>query len=499
MAAKQTTGAERLDLDAIGADVGERFDAVRWKQFNSSDMAARNETRTEVLDIRKDLMKVAAADPTRAARIWDEHVPTFVPRPVEFPTQPAEPLVLNTIELGRRRRRTGAEPFLDESKPIRSNSEPDPVKPGRSPAADPKTAAPQARDQPAGEPSTDDNGAARAKMLLEGLNRQYLKADDKYHFRDRGGEVAFEAQDKKLLTQHETPTVVGSMIDLAEARGWSSIKLTGTKEFRREAWLQASLRDFEVTGYQPTKVDKARLEEVRSERTPQAPVNTISEQAPVTGREAGHEMRFEPVKNDGKPEPRIPLTTAQDQFLRAMEATMRHRGDAPDAIARARELGNERLTSERIHVGTLVEVGTAPYQDRRGEKPSHFVTLSDDQGKTTKVWGADLPRALAESEAEPGQKIAIAFRGRHPMAIDVDVKNRKGEVTGTEKQTVARNSWEVVQFDRLREDAKASVARAVDRQNHPAALKVFDPSVRPLAPAPAPIGQKSRTRADRGR
>ena len=57
---------------------------------------------------------------------------------------------------------------------------------------------------------------------------------------------------------------------------------------------------------------------------------------------------------------------------------------------------------------------------------------------------------------------------------------------------VERNTWEVVQFDRLREEAKASVAQAVERQNNPATLKVFDRSAKSATPSTEP--QKVRTR-----
>lgn len=488
-----------LDLDAISTDVAERFDAIQWKAFNSSDLALRNGVRTEVLDVRQELMKVAAADPVRAARIWDEHVPTYVPRPMEFPKAEPEPLVFNTIEPGRRRRKSAAEPYLDESLALGGddiNKRPQP------PRADAPASMPARQLASAASTSVPGDGsdrrAERARLLMDGLDKQYLKADDKYHFRNKSGDIAFQVQDKKLVTQHETPAVVTSMIDLAEAQGWSSLKLTGTKEFRREAWLQANVRDIEVTGYQPTKLDKAKLDEIRVERIGAQPVNTISQNRERSGPATSRLPRFEPIGESGKAEPRLPLLSQQDQFLRAMEATMRHRGDAPEAIARARALGEERLTSERLHVGQLIDVGTAPYQDRRGEKASHYVTLEDDQGQRSKVWGVDLPRALEASGAQVGDKLALAFRGRRPVEVDVQLRDGRGNVSGTERQTVDRNTWEVVKFDRLRDEAKASLAKALDRQNNPAALKVFDVSA-PSSVAKQPVSRQPARTIERPR
>lgn len=466
--------ARSFDIDAVSAEVTERFDAVSWDRFNSHNIAERNETRSEVLRIRDELMKVSAVDGPRAAKIWDEQVPAFVPRPYELPNLEiiAEPV--NAIEPGRKRRKPQAEPYLDPSPALggagtkgQATSEP-------SGLAEPLNERSAGSDHGQAEERTD----ARIRLLLDGLNKQYLRADEKYHFRDKGGEVAFEAQDKKLLTQHDTPNVVSSMIDLAETKGWSSIKLTGTKEFRREAWLQAKMRDMEVSGYQPDKLDKARLEELRAERAAHAPANTIVKLDRDKGRRGDAAPRFQVLTDEIGAEPRIPLTPTQDQFVRAMEATMRHRGDKPATIARAREIADERLTTDRIYVGKLIESGTAPYQDKLGEKGSHFVTLESATGQRTKVWGVDLPRALGESDVQMGETVVLAYKGRQAVTVDVPIKDAKGDLVRTERQSVNRNTWDALPFERLREDARASVLRAVERQERPADLKVFDPTTK---------------------
>jgi putative DNA primase/helicase len=465
-----------FDVDAVSADVTRRFDEVPWKFFDSKDLAASGETRYSVSRIQTDLMKVAAVDPARAGRIWDEHVPDFVPRPSELPVEDRTSEPENGIEPGRRRRRPVQEAFLDTVSTKSDRPAPDQT------AAQPAIGREAENTGKPKEPTTAASAEdARLRLLLDGLNRQYVKAEDKYHFRDRNGDVAFEAQDRKLLTRHETPAVVSSMIDLAETRGWSVLKLTGTDDFRREAWLQANLRDIEVSGYRPTNLDKARLDELRTERN-QSGQSNIVERADRTSRSGPPAARFEPLLEDGGAEPKLALTPTQDQFLRTMEATMRHRGDSPTAIAKARELANERLTSNRVHVGTLVEVGTAPYQDKKGEKLSHFVTLENDKGEQTKVWGVDLPRAIDEAGAKSGQLVAVAFAGRRSVNVDVPVKDAAGHTLRTEARTVDRNSWEVVQFDRLREEAKASVLSAVHRQHNPAGLKVFDRGASPTVP-----------------
>lgn len=61
---------------------------------------------------------------------------------------------------------------------------------------------------------------------------------------------------------------ITALVDVAEARGWSSIKLTGTEEFRRAMWTEASLRGIDVRGFTPTPEDKARLTALQAARSP---------------------------------------------------------------------------------------------------------------------------------------------------------------------------------------------------------------------------------------
>ena len=495
----ETSKAFDPDTLALSVEVGERFDAVAWKAFNDASPNVRNKTRTEVLDIRKDLLQVAAVDPQLAAKVWDDHVPSYVPRPAELPKADIEPEPVNTIEPGRRRRRAQAEPYLDPSIPTGSSA-PDhevrsePAGKSADPAkADTAVSVPQGKET---LKEVEDPKAERLRMLLEGLEKQYLKADNKYHFRDRGREVAFEAQEKKLMTAHDTPAVVGSMIDLAEARGWSSLKLSGTDEFKREAWLQASLRDFEVSGYRPNAVDKARLEELKAERgaSQSGPAQNVVADVSKDAVESAKAKGFRHVSEAGAHEPPLALTKPQDQAVGAMEVMMRSRGDSPRAISMARAELTERLRSDRVYVGKLVEVGTAPYQDKPNEKPSHFVTLENEQGRRTKVWGVDLPRALKASGAAPGEKVALAFKGRRTVTVDEPVRNESGKVVSHEKKDVDRNTWEMVGFDRLRDSAKVRVQAGADRAEKPAELRVFDRHAPSRAPQQEVKVERTKTR-----
>ncbi|MGN6210543.1 LPD7 domain-containing protein [Asticcacaulis sp.] len=432
------------DLDEAGGAIAARFDALPWNEFEHHDKKRQNALKTEILDIQRDLLKLGQRDMRMAAGIWDEHVPTFVPRPLVFSDPEPYPLVVNTVEPGRRKRRPSTEPWLEATKNAAEPTSTTPSNPAEATPISP-------------EPDTNPN-AVRHRLLLEGLEKQYLKAEEKYHFRDRSGEVAFETLGKRLVTSHETPGIVSSMVDLAETRGWETLKVSGTEAFRREAWLQAGLRGLDVTGYRPTKLDKVRLDEMRSEFGPdRGRRNTIAndhEPAPEKTYPG-----FPHVEDAGRPEHRPELARGQEAVLAALAKAMRARGDSEPAITAAREAAAQKLGKGRIHVGKLAETGTAPYQDKAGEVQSHYVVLVDEAGRRQKIWGADLPRALEAGRVGKGDQIALAFRGQKPVTVTVKVPSQDGKGIRLEKREVERNAWEAVKLDRLRDSVRERIAR----------------------------------------
>ena len=48
------------------------------------------------------------------------------------------------------------------------------------------------------------------------------------------------------------------MVELAQAKGWTKLDLKGTDEFKREAWLEASMRGLDTKGFDVREVDRAK-------------------------------------------------------------------------------------------------------------------------------------------------------------------------------------------------------------------------------------------------
>ena len=77
------------------------------------------------------------------------------------------------------------------------------------------------------------------------------------------------ADPSTIRTKMADSQTVGAMLDLAQSRGWDTVKLRGTQDFQREAWVQAQVRGMKAEGYKPTATD---TQEVARRKPAAAPV-----------------------------------------------------------------------------------------------------------------------------------------------------------------------------------------------------------------------------------
>lgn len=92
-----------------------------------------------------------------------------------------------------------------------------------------------------------------------------------YRFRGDTTRVAFTESTFRLATDTNSPSVARSMVDVAEARGWRALRVSGNEEFKRLVWLEATMRGVKTVGYEPSLPD---LDLVKREREARA-VNRI--------------------------------------------------------------------------------------------------------------------------------------------------------------------------------------------------------------------------------
>jgi hypothetical protein len=87
-----------------------------------------------------------------------------------------------------------------------------------------------------------------------------------YRFRGDTSRVAFTESTFKLATDTNSPSVARSMVDVAEARNWRALRVSGNEDFRRMVWLEASVRGVKALGYEPNPVDLEVLKKDRESR-----------------------------------------------------------------------------------------------------------------------------------------------------------------------------------------------------------------------------------------
>ena len=87
-----------------------------------------------------------------------------------------------------------------------------------------------------------------------------------YRFRGDTSRVAFTESTFKLAADTNSPSVARSMVDVAEARNWRALRVSGNEEFKRMVWLEATVRGVKAVGYEPNQVDLEALKKEREAR-----------------------------------------------------------------------------------------------------------------------------------------------------------------------------------------------------------------------------------------
>ena len=319
----------------------------------------------------------------------------------------------------------------------------------------------------------------------EAIQKKYLQAGNKYHLRDAENALAFEDKGQRIATEHENPEIIKSMIELASAKGWQSIQVKGTDDFKREAWLQASLQGLEVQGYKPKDVDLARLADIKSE-TPEKSYARNS----IINTEDRQVNKTDSLKAVDEIPPTQGLSPQQDTAIKALQSIMRNRGDKEETISMASEIAKERFTTNRVYVGKVIERGTDNYNNDPKAEKSPYVTLQTEAGEK-KVWGVDLPRALDEGKVNIGDDIALAYQGGKAVTVKAPQFDEKGNLTGTKEITTNRNAWDAKRLDTMREDAVEKLKEAAKNSKQPV-VKVFDRDAQRSSTRSVPEPERAR-------
>ncbi|RUR71883.1 hypothetical protein EJP67_33035 [Variovorax guangxiensis] len=461
---ERDSAAARKALGVGEAEANERFVQDLDSRMAKSELEELGwRDRTDLSDVMRDLEVLAGRDWQTAAKLWDKYRPGDIDKPI----------------------------FID-------GDDVDVVKP--STKAPQQVTEERANTVDRERSPKDQDDDKKEFVTPEALRKRYLQADTKFYFRDDENRLAFEDKGKRLATDHNDPAIALSMVELAQAKGWNALKLKGSDEFKREVWLQASLRGMEVQGYEPRDVDRAKLADMRKEPVHAADkaVNSI-EQATARAKAveqperavAAPEKASVPEKAAVIDEHHRTLSEPQRLAVETLKGLLRARGDSEKAVDMAAELAAERFQTNRVHVGKVLEHGAAPYEHNKDNEQSYYVKLQTPAGEKT-VWGVDLQRAMSESKSVVGDEVALAYQGKQAVTVQVKQRDSNGKVTGTADLVTNRNTWDVNRLENVREEVKHRLTEAARTTERQPLVKVYDRNAQRAEPTVEVVREPAR-------
>ncbi|MDH4078885.1 MAG: hypothetical protein OEU68_03625 [Nitrospira sp.] len=313
----------------------------------------------------------------------------------------------------------------------------------------------------------EEPSLSQRRDAAESLRKRFLEAGAQFYYRTAPGEptkVAFTDHGKRLMTEHDDPSVIHGMVLRALEKGWTVIRVNGTNEFKTEAWVQATIAGLEVEGYTPRGIDLAQREDRRDQR----PIRTKTAQHPVN-REASQDRATD--KSVKKPD--NPLSPGQQVAVATLEAILRARGDSPAMIAAAVEETKARLQGERVVVGTVIDHGLAHYNHEIQNTKSYFVKVATDRGER-EIWGVDLARAVEQGKVQKGDAVALVQQAHEPVTVTVPLRDESGTSIGTASHPATRNRWEVIKLDSLGIREQHHLKEAARTSNQEPVVPRFD-------------------------
>jgi putative DNA primase/helicase len=275
----------------------------------------------------------------------------------------------------------------------------------------------------------------------ESLRKRFIEAGEQFYYRTAPGEptkIAFTDHGRRLVTEHDDPSVIQGMVLRAKAKGWTTVRVNGTTEFRTEAWVQATIAGLDVEGYTPRGIDLARAEDRRDHR----PVRGKTQQS------VNHQASQVRTSDDHVRTPDQPLSSGQQVALAALEAILKTRGDSPTMIAAAIEEAKARLQGERVVVGTVIDHGMDHYDHDVRNAKSYFVKVVTDRGERT-IWSGDLGHAFEQNKVQRGDAVALVQEAHERVTVTVPRRDETGVSIGAASQPATRNRWEVIKLDSL--------------------------------------------------
>jgi putative DNA primase/helicase len=248
----------------------------------------------------------------------------------------------------------------------------------------------------------------------QSVRDRFVQDGHRFYFPD--GAPAFKDRGRRLTTTSENTQVVHSLIQIAQARGWTEVTVSGTERFRQDAWRQARLAGLGVRGYRPSKEERAQLI-----------------------RALGRNLVSSPERVDSISADAIPSAAPPR--------------DAPQRAGATNAEPRERIA------GRLLDHGRDAYRHNPNEDPSYFVRLQTRDG-VREIWGRDIERAVTKSLTQPqiGDEVILQRTGRDAVTVKRQERDPQGQFRSKNVE-VFRNRWAIEKQSFF--EARAAAAQIV--------------------------------------
>lgn len=306
----------------------------------------------------------------------------------------------------------------------------------------------------------DDSKESSEEGIPKALLNKYYVVDDKYHFKGNPEKVAFEDSGKALKTTIDDKHIAASMVEVAKAKKWETIQVKGSEEFKRNVWLEASMKGMTVKGYEPRDIDLALLNDMKKEQGKEVVPNTIEKgnerqkEKPLNEKDKVDTAQERKEKINNLSEQEKALLTVFDKKMKADGFTEKQRTASIDVAV-------EQLNQKKMHVGKLVDHGAAPYKHDPKNNSSYYATIENSKGEKNTIWAKDLERTLKEQNIIKNDDIVLSYKGSNKVEVNTkEIDPKTGLPTGARVQTLAnKGKWEAQSLSKLKETTEKALTK----------------------------------------
>jgi hypothetical protein len=199
-------------------------------------------------------------------------------------------------------------------------------------------------------------------VLPVAVERDFDEHEGKF-FAKKTNRLMFEDKGDMIKTSTTDAKAIEAIVAYTKAKQWDSLKLSGSKEFRREVWLQAESQGIKTQGYTPKEADLAALSSLTNERA----TNTVTQLEPSK----------EKVKDEAKA-PRHDLNKNQavlhDEATKNLTANIKALNGSLDST----EISADEVSRLAYWRGVIIEENKHEPQGKRDEVLAKFDDMAKD-------------------------------------------------------------------------------------------------------------------------